>query len=56
MKKLIKRNLIHLPRKIRIFFGRCFIYMLGKHGTNEFKKDIYLYLELKKWIEVEKNL
>ena len=51
----IKQKLIQLPRVFRVWFGRCFIYMLGKHGTDEFKTDIHLYNELRKWIDQNKN-
>lgn len=51
MKNLIKNNLVNLPRQFRIYFGRVFIYMLGKVGTHEFTDDIILYNELRKWID-----
>jgi hypothetical protein len=47
----IKSNLINLPRKFRMWWGRCFIYMLGKIGTDEFSNDITLYNELRLWID-----
>lgn len=50
MKKLIKNNLVRLPRKFRIYFGKVFIYMLGRVGTHEFNNDIVLYNELSLWI------
>lgn len=51
MKKIIKEQLIKLPRKVRIYYGRIFLYMLGKVGTHEFYNDITLYNELKLWID-----
>jgi len=53
MKKLIKNNLVFLPRKIRLFCGKVFMYMLGKLGTHEFKDDICLYNELRLWVETK---
>jgi len=50
MKKIIKNNLVRLPRKFRILFGKIFIHMLGTIGTHEFDDDIILYNELSKWI------
>jgi len=54
MKELIKNNLVRLPRNFRVYFGKLFIYMLGRVGTNEFTDDIILYNELRKWIEANK--
>jgi len=51
MKKLIKENLIMLPRPFRLWWGKVFIYMLGRIGTDEFYNDIVLYTELDKWIK-----
>ena len=51
MSKFIKSKLIKLPRPIRIWWGECLLYMLGKFGTREFDDDIILYNELKKWID-----
>ena len=51
----MKHLLIKLPRKFRIWWGTIFIYMLGRHGTNEFNEDFLLYLELQKWIEQNKK-
>jgi hypothetical protein len=46
----IKRKLVYLPRPFRIWWGRCFLFMLGKNGTQEFKDDIDLFYELKNWV------
>lgn len=54
MKQLIKKNLIFLPRKARVYFGRVFLYMLGRLGYDEFPLDIPLQMELKKWVELNK--
>ena len=54
MKKLITNNLIFLPRFLRVFWGRTFIYMLGKFGSDEWYLDMNLMLELNKWIETNK--
>jgi len=51
MKTIIKKNLIKLPRKFRIWWGKMFIYMLGTIGTDEFPNDITLYNELRLWID-----
>jgi hypothetical protein len=51
MKRYIKSKLIDLPRPLRIWFGKCFLYMIGKHGTHEFRDDIILYNELKRWVD-----
>ncbi len=51
MKKRIKNNLVRLPRKFRILWGKIFMYMLGTIGTCEFKDDFILYNELKRWID-----
>lgn len=51
MKNYIKSNLIKLPRSFRIWWGKMFLYMLGKLGTHEFTDDIILYNELRKWVE-----
>ena len=48
---MIKKNLIKLPRKFRIWWGKVFIYMLGTVGTDEFPNDITLYNELRLWID-----
>lgn len=53
MTRYLKSKLIELPRPLRIWFGKLFLYMLGKHGTDEFKNDIVLYNELKLWIETQ---
>ena len=47
----IKSKLIDLPRPFRIWWGKCFIYMLGKMGTGEFYNDINLFNELDIWIK-----
>jgi hypothetical protein len=44
-------RLINLPRSFRIWWGKCFIYMLGKIGTHEFYNDITLYNELRLWLD-----
>jgi hypothetical protein len=49
--KYIKSNLINLPRPFRVWWGKCFIYMLGKFGTDEFPNDINFYNELKLWLD-----
>jgi hypothetical protein len=49
--KYMKSKLINLPRPFRIWWGKCFIYMLGKIGTDEFPNDITLYNELKLWLD-----
>ena len=49
--KYIKSNLVNLPRSFRMWWGKCFIYMLGKNGTDEFQNDINLYNELKIWLD-----
>jgi len=49
--KYIISNLINLPRPFRIWWGKCFIYMLGKHGTYEFQNDVTLYNELRLWLD-----
>jgi hypothetical protein len=51
MKRYIKSKLIDLPRPLRVWFGKCFLYMLGKNGTHEFKDDIILYNQLKGWVD-----
>ncbi len=51
MKKFIKANLVNLPRNFRIYFGKVFMYMLGTIGTHEFKDDMILYIELKRWVD-----
>jgi hypothetical protein len=51
MKNLIKGNLVKLPRQFRIYFGRVFMYMLGRIGTHEFVDDMILYNELSKWVK-----
>lgn len=53
--KYINQKLIELPRSFRLWWGRCFMYMLGKHGTHEFQDDITLYNELKLWIDTNGN-
>jgi hypothetical protein len=53
MKKIIKENLIKLPRWFRILYGKVFIYMLGRIGTNEFENDIILFNELRLWIDTK---
>jgi hypothetical protein len=53
MKKYIKSKIIYLPRPFRIWWGKCFLYMLGKVGTREFKDDVILYNELHRWVENE---
>ena len=50
----IKRKLVYLPRPFRIWWGRCFLFMLGKNGTQEFQNDITLFYELKRWINNNK--
>jgi hypothetical protein len=37
----IKGKLIFLPRSFRIWWGKCFIYMLGKTGTHEWYDYLY---------------
>ena len=49
--KYIKSKLIDLPRPFRLWWGKCFIYMLGKLGTDEFYNDINLHNELNVWIK-----
>lgn len=51
MNKYVKNKLVDLPRPLRIWWGRCFMYMLGKIGTHEFQDDVALYNELRKWVE-----
>ena len=51
MKNYIKNKLIDLPRSFRIWWGKMFLYMLGKIGTHEFHDDIILYNELKRWVD-----
>ena len=51
----MKKILIKLPRKFRVWWGEMFIYMLGKHGSNEFNDDFLLYLELQKWLDLNKK-
>lgn len=51
MIRYIKSKLIYLPRPLRVWFGKCFLHMLGKNGTHEFKDDIILYNELKEWVD-----
>jgi len=51
MKKYIKQNLIFLPRKFRVKFGKVFMSMLGKIGTSEWNEDMVLYNELARWTE-----
>lgn len=51
MKEYIKKMMIYLPRSFRMWWGKCFIYMLGKHGTTEFYNDINLYNELRIWLD-----
>ena len=53
MKKYIKSKMIDLPRSFRIWWGKCFLYMLGKIGTHEFNDDIILYNELKRWVDTK---
>jgi uncharacterized protein YfaT (DUF1175 family) len=53
MKQSIKKSLIKLPRSFRILWGRIFIYMLGRIGTDEFYNDVVLYNELRKWIDTQ---
>ena len=53
MLKIVKENLIKLPRPMRIWWGKVFIYMLGKLGTDEFYNDMILYNELRKWIDTD---
>jgi hypothetical protein len=53
MKKIIKNNLVRLPRKFRIYFGKMFLYMLGRIGTHEFNNDIVLYNELSLWVKTK---
>lgn len=53
MKNIIKNNLIHLPRSFRIWWGKCFLYMLGKIGTDEFTDDMLLFNELKLWVDTK---
>jgi hypothetical protein len=45
--------MIDLPRSFRIWWGKCFLYMLGKVGTHEFNDDIILYNELKRWVDAK---
>jgi hypothetical protein len=52
----MKKLLIKLPRKFRVWWGEMFIYMLGKCGTNEFNDDFLLYLELQKWLDLNKKI
>lgn len=51
MKDIVRSNLINLPRKFRIWWGKVFILMLGKMGTHEFYDDLILYNELRCWID-----
>lgn len=53
MKKIIKNNLVRLPRKFRIYFGKIFLYMLGRIGTHELYNDIVLYNELSLWVKTK---
>ncbi len=55
MKGFIKTSLIKLPRPIRVWWGKYFLYMLGKIGTNEWYNDIVLYKELELWIKNQKR-
>jgi len=50
---MIRENLIKIPRTWRVYFGKVFICMLGKNGTDEFENDINLYNELNIWIEAK---
>lgn len=50
----IKSKLINLPRSFRIWWGRCFVYMLGKFGTDEVATDINLFNELRWWVDNNK--
>jgi len=47
----MKGLLIKLPRKFRLWWGKVFIHMLGKHGTHEFVNDINLWNELRIWLD-----
>lgn len=47
----MKKYLIRLPRKFRVWWGRQFLYMLGDLKRNEFNKDITLYTVLYAWLE-----
>lgn len=49
----MKSLLIKLPRRFRILWGKAFIYMLGRVGTDEFYNDINLFNELSHWIETD---
>ena len=49
----IKNNLVRLPRSFRVFYGKVFMYMLGRIGTDEFVNDMVLYNELKLWVETQ---
>ena len=53
MKNYIKSKMIDLPRSFRVWWGKCFLYMLGKIGTHEFNDDIILYNELKRWVDTK---
>lgn len=56
MKNYIKNKLIDLPRPFRIWYGKMFLYMLGKIGTHEFNEDIILYNELKRWVDSKEKI
>ena len=52
MKKIVKRLIIRLPRKFRIWWSRVFIYMLGGNSEAwEITNDITLYNELRLWVD-----
>jgi hypothetical protein len=51
MKNVINRNLVLLPRSFRVWWGKVFLYMLGRMGNGEFETDIVLYVELDNWIK-----
>ena len=44
---------MRLPRKFRIYFGKIFLYMLGRIGTREFNDDIVLFNELSLWVKTK---
>ena len=54
MKRWLKGKLIDLPRSFRIWWGKVFIWMLGKHGTDEFNDDMELFNVLRKWLDDNK--
>ncbi len=51
MKNYIKNKLTKLPRPFRVWWGKCFLYMLGEIGTNEWVDDMVLYNKLELWVK-----